>query len=76
MIEEYEREEVDLAMSYLMGKINEIQLNYLCVKDQIDIARVKEVANRLLLRFNRIKNIGLIVLLAIAGVIIFKMLKW
>lgn len=62
MLSNYSQKEIDLALNYLDGKINDIQLNFLSVQNNIESEKIKKIAQEIKKYSNLIKNIGKIAL--------------
>lgn len=63
MLSNYSQKEIDLAINYLDGKINDIQLNFLSVQNDIESEKIKKIAQEIRKYSNLIKNVCKIALI-------------
>jgi hypothetical protein len=69
----YSQKEMDLAIDYLRGDINEIQLNYLSAQNNTEPEKIKKIAQKLKGYSIFIKNM-LLVLLTVFIFFYFKLI--
>lgn len=56
---DYKSKEIELALSYINGELNETQLNFLCVQNNFDLNKIKDLSQELVRYATIMRNVFL-----------------